>query len=190
MTITRMMMDEFAQEISSGHWAFGELYRFGDSRIDQYGRIFEDMGYVRLGQGGLEEPWEEAFGTLGGKERELFCNNADRAFRCMGKFWLTCGGWDGVTMRRPGNWADIHVWAKNVEHIGTRRGEMDTHVYAGEFLAGYIHFLNMFMRASDSYIRSCIDPELGRVRLPKLWEKVYRYIALPKLYEAELTGAR
>lgn len=165
------LLNEFAVEITSGEWPEYELYRFDDSRIEQYSHLFLEPGQ-------------------GVKEREVFCRNADRVSRCLMKFWFTCHGWDGQTLRRPGNWEDIDTWAGHVEHISSVRNERDTHVYDCEFLAGYVHFLNMLLRASDSYIRSCIDLDLGRVRIPKRWENTYRYIALPNLYEIELECRR
>jgi hypothetical protein len=183
-------LNDFALEIRFGRWEDSDFYRFDISRIEQYGRMFEDCGYHGyINLDGFDESDTEPR-PLSGKERGMFCMNADMVARCLMKFWSTCHAWDAQTMRRPGNWVDIHDWAKNVEHMRCNRGERDSHVYDGEFLAGYIHFLNMLMRASDRYIRSCIDLETQQVRIPKTWENTYRYIALPHLYEVELEARR
>ena len=184
-------LNDFALEIRFGRWEESGFYRFDSSRIEQYGRMFEKYGYHGyINLYGFDESDMEPRPLLPGKERDMFCMNADRVARCLMKFWSTCHAWDGQTLRRPGNWVYIHDWAKNVEHMRYNRGEKDGHVYDGEFLAGYMHFLNMLMRASDSYIRSCIDLETQQVRIPKTWENTYRYIQLPHLYEVELESRR
>jgi hypothetical protein len=184
-------LNDYALEIRFGKWEDSDFYRFDAGRIEQYGKIFEKLGYHGyIDLDGLDESDMEPRPLLPGKERDMFCMNADRVARCLMKFWFTCHAWDCETLRRPGNWVEIHYWAKNVEHMRYNRGEKDGHVYDGEFLAGYIHFLNMLMHASDSYIRSCIDLDRGMVRIPKTWENTYRYIALPHLYEVELEARR
>jgi hypothetical protein len=184
-------LNDFALEIRYGRWEESDFYRFDSSRIEQYGSMFKKYGYHGyINLHGFDENDTEPRPLLPGKERDMFCLNADRVARCLIKFWSTCHSWDGRTMRRPGNWVEIDEWARNVEHIRGHRGEKDSHVYYGEFLAGYIHFLCMLMQASDSYIRSCIDLEEGLVRMPKTWENTYRYIQLPHLYEVELESRR